>query len=766
MSATGTLLDDQPDDDASSDADGLLVGLNTEQHHAVTVDALTLAIRAGAGSGKTRVLTRRIAWRSLTDRHDPRRVLALTFTRKAAGQLRSRLRVLGLRDQVAAGTFHSVAYAQLRTLWSERGQREPDLLGSKPFFVTPLLPRDRRTTDVLDVTSEIEWAKARRIPPEAYAGRAEELGRTPPMSPSTIARIYRDYEDKKVEKRTVDFDDLLDQCARALRGDRAFGDAQRWRFRHLYVDEFQDVNPLQFTLLAAWLDGSDDLCVVGDPDQAIYGWNGADADHLNRFDTHFPGATLVDLRQNYRSTPQVLRTAAAALRGRTPMEANRPSGPSPTVTVHADDRAEAAAVARKVRDTRGSDGSWSRQAVLVRTNAQADVIVGALREADIPVRTRTGSSVFDRPDVKGALGSLSHSSRPLTDHLGDLRSDAGDDLSDDEATPRNAERAAAFAHLRTLADEYLSIEPSGTASGFEGWVRGQVRAAYDDSDDAVDVATFHAAKGLEWEAVHVAGLEQGLVPIAHAREPADLAEERRLLYVALSRAEIGLHLSWAQQRTFGERTSKRRPSFWLEDIEHAISNLDKPFEQAEQARRASMARERVQKPAGLPDHPVVEELRTWRLDQARAADIEAYKVFSDVTLASLVAVWPTSPDDLQRVAGIGPIKADRFGDDLLAILGRHERPATAAPPASAPRAKAPAVDPDDLDPELVEALRAWRLEHTDGKPAYTVFSNATMHELAAARPTTTDELLAISGIGPAKAERFGDELLAFLAEQG
>ena len=189
MSATGTLLDDQPDDDASSDADGLLVGLNTEQHHAVTVDALTLAIRAGAGSGKTRVLTRRIAWRSLTDRHDPRRVLALTFTRKAAGQLRSRLRVLGLRDQVAAGTFHSVAYAQLRTLWSERGQREPDLLGSKHYFVTPLLPRDRRSTDVVDVVSEIEWAKARRIPPEAYAGRAEELGRTPPMSPSTIARI-------------------------------------------------------------------------------------------------------------------------------------------------------------------------------------------------------------------------------------------------------------------------------------------------------------------------------------------------------------------------------------------------------------------------------------------------------------------------------------------------------------------------------------------------------------------------------------------------
>ena len=763
MSATDPLFDAEPDDHA--DADGLLAGLNDEQLHAVTTDALPLAIKAGAGSGKTRVLTRRIAWRSLTGRTDPQRVLALTFTRKAASQLRSRLRVLGLRDQVAAGTFHSVAYAQLRTYWRERDQREPDLLDRKYGFSTPLLPRDRRSsTDVLDVVSEIEWAKARRIPPEAYAGRAEALGRTPPMAPSTIGRIYREYEDLKAEKRMVDFDDLLDHCARALRGDRAFGDAQRWRFRHLYVDEFQDVNPLQFALLSAWLTTSDDLCVVGDPDQAVYGWNGADADHLNRFDTHFQGATVVDLRQNYRSTPQVLRTAAAALRGREPMRANRPSGPPPTVTVHADDRAEAAGVARRVRDSRGPNGSWSRQAVLVRTNAQAEVIVGALREANIPVRTRAGSGLLDRPDVKGALRSLSRSNRPLADHLGDLRPEADDNAHDDEAAPQNTERSVAFARLRTLADEFLSIDSSGTASGFEAWVRSQARAADDDSTDAVEVATFHAAKGLEWETVHVAGLEQGLVPIAHAREPAALAEERRLLYVALSRAEVGLHLTWAQQRTFDTRTSNRRPSFWLEDIELAIRNLDKPFEQAEQARRAAMAREQVRRPE-LPDHLVVEELRAWRLGRARAADVPAYAIFNDATLADLLHRWPGSPRELRDVSGIGPVKADRFGPDLLAILAGHERPASAAPPPAPPRAKAPPIDHGDLDPELLEALRAWRLELAADTPAYTVFSNATMDQLAATRPRTTDELLAISGIGPAKVERFGAELLALLADK-
>ena len=301
---------DPATDDAAHDAvdaEALLRGLNDEQQVAVTTDALPLAIHAGAGSGKTRVLTHRIAWRALTGRDDPRRVLALTFTRKAASELRSRLRRLGMRDQVAAGTFHSVALAQLRTWWRENDRREPELVDRKISMIRSRLPRDHRATAALDVVSEIEWAKARRIRPEAYAPSAEAAGRTPPLPAPTVARIYEDYEQEKADRNMVDFDDLLDQCRHHLTTDRRFADAQRWRFQHLYVDEFQDVNPLQFDLLAAWLGGRTELCVVGDPDQAIYGWNGADADHLNRFDVHFPGATMLELRQNYRSTPQVLR---------------------------------------------------------------------------------------------------------------------------------------------------------------------------------------------------------------------------------------------------------------------------------------------------------------------------------------------------------------------------------------------------------------------------------------------------------------------------
>jgi len=305
---------DKPETSAAADA--LLHGLNEAQADAVTTDAIPLAIHAGAGSGKTRVLTRRIAWRSLTGLSDPRRVLALTFTRKAAAELRSRLRVLGLRDQVAAGTFHSVAYAQLRTLWRDNDMPEPGMLDRKFLLVTSLLPRDRRSTDVLDVIGEIEWAKARRFIPETYAAGAEEAGRHPPLPLTVMARIFDEYETQKKKRNQVDFDDLLNECRRALKGDKRFADAQRWRFRHLYVDEFQDVNPLQFALLNAWLGGRHDLCVVGDPDQAIYGWNGADADHLRRFDTHFRDGTVLELRQNYRSTPQVLRRLFDTFAGR------------------------------------------------------------------------------------------------------------------------------------------------------------------------------------------------------------------------------------------------------------------------------------------------------------------------------------------------------------------------------------------------------------------------------------------------------------------
>jgi len=765
--------------DAAADAERLLRGLNDEQRIAVTTDALPLAIHAGAGSGKTRVLTHRIAWRALTGRDDPRRVLALTFTRKAASELRSRLRRLGMRDQVAAGTFHSVALAQLRTWWRENDRREPDLVNRKISMVRARLPRDHRATAALDVISEIEWAKARRIRPEAYATSAEAAGRTPPLPAPTVARIYGDYEQEKADRNMVDFDDLLDQCRHHLTTDRRFADAQRWRFRHFYVDEFQDVNPLQFDLLAAWLGGRTELCVVGDPDQAIYGWNGADADHLNRFDAHFPGATVLELRQNYRSTPQILRVAARALVNREPMSANRDGGPDPVVSGHADQAAEAEAIARNIRDRRGPNGRWRDQAVLVRTNAQTEPVVQALRSAGIPVHTHSGSGLLDRADVKAQLQTLSRVNGPLADHLGDIRVAAGGPLKDGAtpdldvdtgATGDETGRAAAFAELDRMADEFLALEPAGTGSGFVASVRSQALAAVDESIDAVEVATFHSAKGLEWPSVHLAGLEQGFVPINHAREPATIAEERRLLYVALSRAEEYLSLTWAAERTFGQRKVKRRPSPWLADLEAAIASLDQPVGRPEGARRAAELNARTRRPT-LPDEPAVTALKEYRTTAARAASVPPYVVFNDTTLADLVASWPTTPSELLAIHGIGPTKAERHGTAILAVLADHERPEGSGTSPTSPATETPAttVDAPPLasgSGPLHDRLRAWRKEVAAERnvPAYRVLTNAAIDALVASRPDDATSLLAVPGIGPKTVEAFGADLLSIVTK--
>ncbi|MEC9395858.1 MAG: ATP-dependent DNA helicase UvrD2 [Actinomycetota bacterium] len=765
---------------AAADAEALRVGLNDEQREAVAADGLPLAVHAGAGSGKTRVLTHRIAWRSLTGRDDPRRVLALTFTRKAAAELRSRLRRLGMRDQVAAGTFHAVALAQLRTWWHETGQPEPELLDRKMGVIGPLVPRDQRSTVALDVVSEIEWAKARRIRPEAYAAMAEDSGRTPPIPAPTVARIYADYEEAKSARNLVDFDDLLDLCRHALATDKRFAAAQRWRFRHLYVDEFQDVNPLQFDLLAGWLDGRGDLCAVGDPDQAIYGWNGADADYLMRFATHFPGATVLELRQNYRSTPQVLRAAECLLVGRDPMEANRDRGPDPVVEGYADEHAEAKAIASRARTVRGPDGRWRDQAVLVRTNAQTEPLVKAFQAAGIPIRTRTGSGLLDRSDVRAQLAQLGRTNLALSKLLGDLRGATTEDTDgstasgpEDEAAQVDAGRAAAFAELSRLADEYLALEPSGSGKAFASWVRSQARSTNDDHADAVEMATFHAAKGLEWPPVHRAGREQGFVPIAHAKDFDARDEERRLLYVALTRAEDRLFCTWAGQRTFGQRSAARRPSPWLADLEAAIAGLERPVGRSEGARRAREMADRTRR-TPLPDHPVVVALREFRSAAARAANVPPYVVFTDATLADLVARWPTDHEELQAVHGIGPTRVDLHGPGILAVLSHHDRPAPSATEnavagslsdAAASPAQAKAPRPVGDSP-LHDRLRAWRTETARAADvsAYRILTNATLDALAEARPTNVDELLAVSGIGPRKVEDFGAELLALLAD--
>jgi ATP-dependent DNA helicase UvrD/PcrA len=672
------------------DAGDLLAGLDPSQRAAVTATARPLGILAGAGAGKTRVLTRRIAWESASGRVDLDRVLAVTFTRKAAGELVRRLEHLPGGGRVTAGTFHALALAQLRRRWRDRGRYAPTVLERKARLLAPMLGRgaDGRTR-ASDVATEIEWAKARMIEPEDYAGAAARAGRRPSTPLADVAGVYDQYEQQKHRRRLVDFDDLIWWCVRALEGDSDFAAAQRFRFRHLYVDEFQDVTPVQLRLVRAWLGDRDDLCVVGDPDQAIYRFAGAEPELLAHFEDHFPGATVIRLERNYRSTPQIVAAARAAL-APAPCAARNltviPGGPPPTLTEHATDTAEAAAVARALRDAHASGRPWSTMAVLYRTNAQSVLFEEALARADIPARVRGTSRFLDRPEVVAVLETLTTNARevpgrPFAEHLVDLREDA--------ATMADEQREHAAA-LVALGTEYLAHDGErGTVDGFLAWLTATLRSEGGEIEtaDAVDLLTFHRAKGLEYETVFVCGLEHGLVPITHASTPAELADERRLLYVAMSRAAHTLHLSWASERMLGGRAARREPSPWLREISAASAMEDtqsrgrpaRPPEALRDARArlgrpAPATRTRPRRARGIEpeDRALFESLLDWRRGVARAAAVPEYVVMPDRTLHAVAARRPTSPAALAALPGIGAARLERYGGAILGLVARSD----------------------------------------------------------------------------------------------
>lgn len=666
----------------------LLNGLNPAQVEAVTSEAPTLCILAGAGSGKTRVLTRRIAWRATNNTAMPANVLALTFTRRAAGELRSRLAGLGIRDQVAAGTFHAVAYGALRRLWADRDERPPTLLDRKVGLLSPMLPRrPGASLRPADIASEIEWAKARMVNPSGYEAAAEAAGRKPPLPLDAVAAIYDRYEQEKQRRQLVDFDDVLLRCAVALEHDRHFGAAQRWRFRHLFVDEFQDVNPLQFRLLEAWRDDRPDLCVVGDPNQAIYAWNGADAGYLTGFRQRFVGARVVHLDDNYRSSPQVLAVANAVLGAGSQgvsgaarrLRPNQPDGPVPSVTGHPTDTEEALAVARDLRRARGA-GPWSELCVLTRTHAQLVLFEEALRAAAIPYRLRGAGAFLEQAEIREAMTDLrQRSSTPLAAAVADLTELAA-------ATPEipgsTSDRRGHLEALARLANELLATDPVASVGDFLAWLRSTLRgsdAPGAGAADAVELATIHSAKGLEWDVVYLTGLEQGLMPIGHANTPDARAEERRLLYVAVTRARRELRCSWSERRTFGARTMSRTRSPWLEEVEATIDDLSKGGNGDGWRRVVAEGRARLQAADGgrkrstamtgsQADPAVLTALKTWRATTARASGVPAFVVFHDTTLAAMAEALPRDRVALLALPGVGPVKVERYGEALLEVV--------------------------------------------------------------------------------------------------
>ena len=643
-----------------SDADVLLEDLTPEQRDAVTTSATPLCIVAGAGSGKTRVLTRRIAWQAATGTIDPRRVLAVTFTRRAAGELRRRTRALGLRDDVAAGTFHSIALAILRNHWKDSGRRAPELLERRMSF----LARQHRNLDrasIADIDGEIGWARARLVTPDQYADAAKAARRRPGRSLSFVADIYGQYEEAKRKRKLVDFDDLLALCHATMTQDTRFAEAQRWRHRHVLVDEFQDVNPLQFALLQSWLGPESSLVVVGDPNQAIYGWNGAKPELLDEISDHLPGCALIHLRTNFRSTPEILAAAARVL-DIEPQPAARPPGDEPSVR-RLDAESEAVAIARSVRGRHKPGAPWRHQAVLARTNAQLPAVRTALERAGIPVRSRGDGALLRRPEVMELIDTW-HGDQPLSDVLADATTELPDSLDDAHLSE---ERRAMLQAFLDIARGHLELERRATVDDFLSSLRTDDRVSA--VTDGVELGTFHSAKGLEWPIVHLVGIEDGYVPIGFAQSADARAEERRLLYVAATRAERELHVSWSDARVIGDQLVEREPSPWIEAFRGEPDPL--PDE------RPSIANLRA-KIAAVPEvdltvtdrherEIVRDQLLIWREDWAEKAHVSPTAVLSDRAVEALSIERPCRMDELADIEGIGQSKARRFGLKLLEI---------------------------------------------------------------------------------------------------
>ncbi|MFV0252372.1 MAG: ATP-dependent DNA helicase UvrD2 [Beutenbergiaceae bacterium] len=666
------------------DSEQLLAALDDDQRAVATTLTGPLCVLAGAGTGKTRAITYRIAHGVHTGRYDSRRVLAVTFTARAAGEMRTRLRDLGVGG-VQARTFHAAALRQLSYFWPQAiGGGVPRIVEHKAPLIAEAAGRLGLGADrmaIRDLAAEVEWAKVSLITPDEYLQAAADAGRSEVAGHdlTTVARLLSVYEDAKAERGVIDFEDVLLLTVGILAEREDVAAQVRAQYRHFVVDEYQDVSPLQQRLLDLWLGDRSDICVVGDVSQTIYSFTGASPHYLTDFRVRFPDARVVRLVRDYRSTPQVVRLAnevlARAGRDRSTAAVElipgRPSGPPVAFEAFDDDEAEARGIATRITTLQRDGVAASEIAVLYRTNAQSQVIEQALAQAGIGYLVRGGERFFSRSEVRDALVLLRGAARAQQDqdmpeHVRAVLAGAG--WQPEPPTARGAvrERWESLNALVQLADE-LSAKGADMAH-FVNELNERAAAQHAPTVDGVTLASLHAAKGLEWDAVFLTGVSEGLLPISLAEGAKAIAEERRLLYVGITRARSHLSLSFARARSSGGRSSRKRSRF-LDGIwpDQVAGGRRAARRQRATALTAALAEDAV-------DTELFENLRTWRAQVASAIDKPAFTVLHDSTLLAIATAQPRELRQLAILRGIGPTKIEAYGAQILAVV-RGESPA-------------------------------------------------------------------------------------------
>lgn len=723
--------------DVPDSADAVLHGLDPEQREVATALRGPVCVLAGAGTGKTRAITHRIAYGVRAGVLQPASVLAVTFTARAAGEMRGRLRQLGAGG-VQARTFHSAALRQLQYFWPRAvGGDLPRLVERKAQLVAEAAARCRLRLDrgeLRDVTGEIEWCKVTQTVPEDYPAAVAKSARQAPRDPAETAVVYAAYERLKRDRSVIDFEDVLLLTVGVLEDRPDVADQVRSQYRHFVVDEYQDVSPLQQRLLDLWLGERDTVCVVGDAAQTIYSFTGATPEYLLRFRTRYPHAAVVKLVRDYRSTPQVVNLAngllaqarGPAARHRLELVSQREAGPEPSYTEYPDEPAEAEGTARRVRRLVEAGTRPSEIAVLYRVNAQSEVYEQALADAGVPYQLRGAERFFERPEVReaglllrGAARAGSGSDPALTAagvpaQVRAVLSSRGWAAEPPTGSGAARDRWESLAALVRLAEDFARARPAAALPDFVAELDERANAQHAPTVEGVTLASLHAAKGLEWDAVFLVGLTEGTVPITHARTDEQVEEERRLLYVGVTRARAHLVLSWSLSRSPGGRGG-RTPSRFLDGLRsgsggrvtaagpsHGVGGVERgapgrPGADPDGLGRGAARRRRgpvhcrvcgrslsdageikLRRCEDCPtdlDESLYERLRAWRLAQAARLGQPPYCVFTDKTLLAIAEARPAGEAELAVIPGVAARKLSRFGSDVLALCAGGDPPA-------------------------------------------------------------------------------------------
>ncbi|MGQ4512214.1 UvrD-helicase domain-containing protein [Streptomyces sp. DW26H14] len=714
------------------DADAVLDGLDPEQRAVATAFQGPVCVLAGAGTGKTRALTHRVAYGVRAGMLQPGSVLAVTFTNRAAGEMRGRLRQLGAGG-VQARTFHSAALRQLQFFWPRAvGGELPRIVDRKAPLVAEAAARCRLRLDrgeLREVTGEIEWAKVTQTVPADYAAVIAKSARETARDPAETAQVYAMYEQLKRDRSVIDFEDVLLLTVAILQDRHDIADQVRSQYQHFVVDEYQDVSPLQQRLLELWVGDRETLCVVGDASQTIYSFTGATPEHLINFRTRHPNATVVKLVRDYRSTPQVVHLANGLLaqaRGRAAehrleLISQRAKGPEPVYTEYGDEPAEAEGTARRIRDLIAAGVPAGEIAVLFRINAQSEIYEQALADAGVPYQLRGAERFFERQEVREAGAALRGAARfggndALLDGMVELPSQVRAVLSAKGWTDQPPagsgpvrDRWESLTALVRLAEDFAAARPQATLADLVTELDERAAAQHAPTVQGVTLASLHAAKGLEWDAVFLVGLAEGTMPITYAKTEAQIEEERRLLYVGVTRARVHLSLSWALSRAPGGRPSRKATRF-LQGLRPgggraawtAASGAGGSVELGAATARAAgdekpVRRGRDRRPARCRvcgrtlteagemklmrcedcpsdmDEALYERLHAWREVRARELGQPAYCVFTDKTLIAIAETVPSDERELAGISGVVRRKLTRFGPDVLAICAGEER---------------------------------------------------------------------------------------------